>query len=177
MSRLIAALFLFLAFAPIARAQSLDCASATGLMIRVCESPDLVVLEEERRNLIGELQIIDPAHPAVQAEGAFLASQEACADAACLSAGYNAHNEELSAALNAARPPEAELLPAPDPQATPSLDRTPARDEGRSASLDDAPTMQPGDYLTSIITLIVTLLIALWLLGAAARARRADRGE
>jgi hypothetical protein len=37
--------------------------------------------------------------------------------------------------------------------------------------------MQPGDYLTSIITLIVTLLIALWLLNAAARARRADRGE
>lgn len=175
MSRIVAALFLCLAFAPLAHAQSLDCASATGLMQRVCESPDLVALEEERRNLIGELQFIDPAHPAIQAEGAFLASQEACADAACLSAGYNAHNEELSAALNAARPPAVELVP--EPEAPPPAANTPARDEGRSASLDDAPTMQPGDYLTSIITLIVTVLIALWLLNAAARARRADRGE
>lgn len=176
MLRILAALFLCLAFAPIARAQTLDCASATGLMQRVCESPDLVAMEEERRNLIGELQFIDPAHPAIQAESGFMASQDACADAACLAAGYAEHNQTLRTALEAMQTPEPELVEAPEERAPPVIEPR-ERDDARGARLDDGPAAQLTDYLSTIIAWLVTLGIALWLVSASGRARRADRGE
>ena len=177
MSRLIAALFLCLAFAPAAHAQSLDCASASGLMQRVCEAPELIALEEERRALIGELQFIDPAHPAIQAEAEFLASQEACADTGCLIAGYAAHNQTLRTTLDAIRPAATEL--APEPEAPPPAPERSARDDepAAGAQRDAAATDQLSDYLATIVIWGVTLMIALWLVTAAARARRADRGD
>jgi uncharacterized protein len=173
MSRIIAALFLCLAFAPLARAQSLDCAGASGLMQRVCEAPELVALEEERRALIGELQFIDPAHPAIQSEASFLASQEACADAGCLIAGYAEHNQTLRSTLDAIRPPDAELLPEPEAP-PPAPERSERSDEPAATQRDAAAADQFSDYLATIIIWLVTLLIALWLVSAAARARRGE---
>jgi uncharacterized protein len=173
MSRIIAALFLCFALAPIARAQSFDCATATGVLQRVCAAPELIPLEEERRQLIDELQFNDPAHPAIQGEAAWVASQEACADAACLAAGYATHNQELRAALDALRPPETELAPEPTPAAPSSREA----DTSSSSSLDDAPAVQPNEYLFGAGVVLITLLIAFWLLSSAGRARRRDRGE
>lgn len=170
MSRIIAALFLCLAFAPMARAQSFDCASASGVLQRVCAAPDLIPLEEERLQLIAEIQFFDPAHPAIQGEGAWLAAQESCADDACLSAAYGAHNQELRAALDAARPPE-ELVDEPEPIAPPTI----APRDGPASSLDDGPAVQPNEYLIGLGIVLVTFLIAFWLLTTAARARRRDR--
>jgi len=177
MSRIFAALFLCLTFAPSAHAQSLDCASATGFTQRICEAPELIPLEEERRQLVGELQFIDSAHPAIQAESSFMASQEACADAACLAAGYAQHNQTLREALA-----ETQLAPAPElveaPEQTPPPAIAPReRDNTRSAKLDDAPSGGLGDYLATILIWLATLGIAIWLVSAAGRARRADRGE
>jgi len=171
MTRIIAAFFLAFAFAPLAHAQTFDCSSA--LMQRVCASPELITLEEERRGLIGELQFIDPAHPAIQGEAAWLASQEACADDACIAAGYAEHNQALGAALTVAGQPETELMPAPEEAPPPRVER---RDESPAAP-DNGLAVQPNDYFLALGIWLVTLLIALWLLSAAARARRADRGE
>ncbi len=173
MTRIIAGLFLCLAFAPAAHAQSFDCSSP--LMQRVCAAPELIPLEEERRQLIGELQFIDATHPAIQGEGAFLASQEACADTGCLVAGYAEHNQALRAALAAMQAPE-ELVEAPEEAPPPVVGAREVEDTSR-ARLDDAPTGGIGDYLSTIIIWLATLGIALWLVTASGRARRADRGE
>lgn len=173
MSRILAALFLCLAFAPAAHAQSIDCASASGFTQRLCAAPELVALEEERRALVSEIQFSDPAHPAIQDEAAFLASQEACADATCIAAGYSAHNQILRDAIAAAPAPEPE--PTTEAEAPPAP--APSADDGRGVRLDEGATIEIGDYLTTIITLLVTFFIAFWLWGIAARARRADRGE
>lgn len=171
MTRILAAMFLVLAFAPLAHAQTFDCSSV--LMQRVCTSPELIPLEEERRGLISELQFIDPAHPAIQGEAAWLASQEACADDACLAAGYAEHNQTLGAALTVAGEPQTELAPAPEEAPPPRVER---RDEA-PASPDGGLAVQPNEYFVALGIWLVTLLIAIWLLSAAARARRADRGE
>lgn len=170
MTRFLAALFLVFAFAPMAQAQTFDCSSP--LMQRVCASPDLISMEEERRGLISELQFIDAAHPAIQVEAAWLASQEACADDACLASGYAAHNQALGEALTVAGQPETELVEAPEEAPPPRIER---RDES-PASPDDGLAVQPTDFFVALGIWLVTLLIALWLLSAAARARRADRG-
>jgi len=172
MLRIIAVLFLCLAFAPLARAQSFDCASASDVLLRMCAAPELIPLEEERRQLLADLQFTDPAHPAIQAEAAWLASQEACADDACLAAAYFSHNQELRTALDAARPPE-DLAPLPEP-AAPAIE---PREPSGNASLDEGPAVQPNEYVVGVIVVIVTFLIALWLLSSARRARRRDRGE
>jgi hypothetical protein len=72
--------------------------------------------------------------------------------------------------------PEPELVEAPEQQAPPVIEPR-ERDDTRSAPLDDAPTAQLTDYLATIIAWLVTLGIALWLVSASGRARRADRGE
>jgi hypothetical protein len=105
-----------------------------------------------------------------------MASQDACADAACLAAGYAEHNQTLRTALEAMQTPEPELVEAPEQQAPPVIEPR-ERDDTRSAPLDDAPTAQLTDYLATIIAWLVTLGIALWLVSASGRARRADRGE
>lgn len=172
MSRFLAALFLCLSFASPAQAQALDCANATGLTQRVCEAPELIPLEEERRQLLGELQFVDPAHSAIQGESAWLASQEACADDACLTAAYVEHNRTLREALDGVQaPPDSELLPAPELQTAPTIESS-AASNGASPSLDSAPAVQPEEYLFAIAVIAVTFLIALWLVSAAARARR-----
>lgn len=171
MQRILAAMFLCLAFAPMAAAQSFDCASAAGLLQRVCASPELIALEEERRQLIEDIQFFDPAHAAIQGEAAWLASQEACADDACLSAAYLNHNQDLRAALDAVRPPE-ELVAEPEPVAPPTI--TP-RDGPATSALDEGPAVQFNEYLVGLGIVFVTFVIAFWLLTTAARERRRNR--
>lgn len=162
-----------LAGAPMALAQSVDCASALGQ--RVCANPDLTALEQERQGLVAELSGIDAAHPALAQEQSWLDVQQACADDGCLAAGYLEHNQVLRQIVEGLRTTnESEPLAELPTISTPAVREDNAGDEPGAREVNADPPFRWEDYLGAIIMLPLTFLIAFWLLGKAARARRGE---
>lgn len=169
--RVIAICMLCLAAAPhLAHAQ--DCSTALGQ--RVCANPDLSALEQERQTLQSELAGLNPEHATLAEEQGWLAAQETCPDDECLRAGLLDRNQSLRLAIAAQSPPDESIAELPTiPDIAPTRESESEAGDG-PREINPDPPFRIQDYFGALIAIPLAFLIAFWLLGKAARARRGE---